>query len=70
MDFDGDDQFAGLIVFGWDHYANEPLAAITVEPWDDLTADQERLVWQQVANVALDYCSLAMPNTVDDVFPE
>ena len=64
MDFDGDEDFAGLLVVGWDKYD-------TVEPWLDLTIHQERAVWQLIAEIALENCArFAVPDTVDDMFPE
>ena len=71
MNFDGDEDFAGLLVIGWDKIDNGPIAAITVEPWFDLTIAQERAVWQLIAALALENCAeFAVPDTVDDMFPE
>ena len=71
MNFDGDEDFAGLVVIGWDRYENEAIAATTVDPWLDLTIDQERAVWQLVANIALENCArCAVPDTLDGMFPE
>ena len=71
MNFDGDDNFAGLLVIGWDKYENEAIAATTVEPWLDLTIKQEYAVWQLVAEIALEHCArFAIPDTVDEIFPE
>jgi len=71
MNFDGDEDFAGLLVIGWDRYENEAIAATTVDPWLDLTIDQERAVWQLVANIALENCArCAVPDTLDGMFPE
>jgi hypothetical protein len=71
MNFDGDEDFAGLLVVGWDKIENVPIAAATVEPWFDLTIAQERAVWQLIAALALENCAeFAVPDTVDDMFPE
>ena len=71
MNFDGDEDFAGLLVIGWDRYENEAIAATTVDPWLDLTIDQDRAVWQLVANIALENCArCAVPDTLDGMFPE
>ena len=71
MNFDGDEDFAGLLVVGWDKFDNMPIAATTVEPWLDLTINQERAVWQLIAEIALENCArFAVPDTVDDMFPE
>lgn len=68
MSFDGDEDFAGLLVIGWDKWENEPIAASTVDPWLDLTTNQERAVWQLVANIALEHCALyAVPDTINDM---
>lgn len=71
MNFDGDEDFAGLLVIGWDKWENAPIAASTVEPWLDLTLKQERQVWQLIADIALEHCALyAVPDTIDDMFKE
>lgn len=71
MSFDGDEDFAGLLVIGWDKWENAPIAASTVEPWLDLTLKQERQVWQLIAEIALEHCALyAVPDTIDDMFKE
>lgn len=71
IDFADDSRFAGLIVFGWDLYEDEPVAAITQEPWDLLDNDRIRQVWQTVAEVALEFCSrFGIPDTVGEAFPE
>ena len=71
MSLDGDEEFAGLLVVGWDKFDDAPIAATTLEPWLDLTTNQERAVWQLVAEIALENCArFAVPDFVDDMFPE
>jgi hypothetical protein len=63
-------EFLGLIVIGWDKTSNEPLAALTDEPWDQLTDEQEREVLRFLGSVALDFAPLAMPETAEELLGE
>ena len=71
IDFNDETQFAGLIVFGWDLYEDQPVAAITQEPWELLDEARMKRVWQTVAEVAVEFCAeWAIPDTVGEAFPE
>ncbi len=70
MNLDGNDEFLGLIHIGWDTQKNIPIAALTIEPWDRLTIEQESEVWELLAEVCLDYAQFGIPDTVAQMFEE
>jgi len=55
------------MVIGWDKTTGEPLAALTDDPWDQLTEEQERQVLRFLGSVALDFAPLAMPETAEEL---
>lgn len=66
----GNDDFLGLFVIGWDVQRNAPLAAVTDEPWDRITPQQESEVFKLIAELALELAQFTLPDTAEDLLEE
>lgn len=58
----------GLFLFGWDIVNDKPVGLMADDAWCELTEAQEAQVFKHIAETALDFAPLTMPDNFEESF--